>query len=63
MFMAAAEAGKVYELLGKKGVGTPTFPAVETTLTMGDIGYCQHADGHTPAPNWPAFIQFAEKYF
>ncbi|HEV7350330.1 acetylxylan esterase [Telluribacter sp.] len=63
MFMAVAAAGEVYELLGKKGVGAPEFPALETTLISGDLAYRQHAGGHTPGPNWPTFIQFAEKYF
>ena len=63
MFMDAAEAGMVYGLLGKKGVGTPTFPPVETTLISGDLGFRQHSGGHTPAPNWPTFIRFAGKYF
>jgi hypothetical protein len=63
MFMAGAAAGEVYELLGKKGMGTNDFPKLETSLIEGDIGFRQHAGGHTPAPNWPTFIQFAEKYF
>ncbi len=63
MFMAAAAAGEVYEFLGKKGLGTNTFPSVETTLISGDLGFRQHAGGHTAAPNWPTFIQFAKKYF
>ncbi len=63
MFMAGAAAGEVYELLEKKGMGTNDFPKLETSLITGDIGFRQHAGGHTPAPNWPTFIQFAEKYF
>jgi hypothetical protein len=53
----------VYKLLGKKDMGTIEFPAVETGLMQGEISYRQHNGGHTPAPNWPVFIQYAERYF
>jgi hypothetical protein len=36
---------------------------LESTHISGDIGYRQHAGGHTPGPNWLAFIRFAERYF
>ena len=36
---------------------------VETTYTDGDIGFRQHTAGHTPGPNWPTFLTFAERYF
>jgi hypothetical protein len=62
MFMAAAAASPVYELLGKKGLGTNTFPPIETPLVDGDIAFRQHSGGHTPAPNWPTFITFASRY-
>lgn len=62
MFLAAAAAGPVYELLGKKGLGTTEFPPIETSLLDGDIAFRQHSGGHTPAPNWPAFITFASRY-
>lgn len=63
MFLAGAGAGPVYKLLGKKDLGTGEFPPIETTLIDGDIGFRQHSAGHTPGPNWPVFIQFAERYF
>ncbi|WP_348269075.1 acetylxylan esterase [Edaphobacter paludis] len=62
MFMAAAAASPVYQLLGKKGLGTTTFPPIETPLVEGDIAFRQHTGGHTPAPNWPTFITFASRY-
>jgi hypothetical protein len=61
-FMAGAAAGPVYELLGKKGLGTTVFPPIETPLIGGDIAFRQHSEGHTPAPNWPTFIEFASRY-
>ena len=61
-FMAAAAAGPVYELLGKKGLGTDKFPAIGTPLMSGEIAFRQQHEGHTPAPNWPYFIKFASRY-
>jgi hypothetical protein len=61
-FMAAAAAGPVYTLLGKKDMGTTEFPPIETTLIDGDIAFRQHSGGHTDAPNWPTFLQFAGRY-
>ena len=61
--MAAAAAGPVYKLLGKKDMGTAEFPPIETGLMDGDIAFRQHSAGHTPGPNWPTFIAFAARYF
>lgn len=63
MFEAAAGAGPVYKLLGKKDMGTTEFPAIETPLMDGDVAFRQHTGGHTPGPNWPTFISFADRYF
>lgn len=62
MFMAAAAAGPVYKLLGKEDLGVSEFPAIETTLIDGDVAYRQHRGGHTTAPNWPTFLNFASRY-
>ena len=63
MFLATVAAGPVYRLLGKKGLDTATFPPIETPLMDGDLAFRQHSQGHTPAPNWPAFIEFASRYW
>ena len=63
MFLAGVHAGPVYRLLGKKDLGTTEFPKVETALIDGEIGFRQHTAGHTPGPNWPTFLTFAERYF
>jgi hypothetical protein len=63
MFLAAAGAGPVYRLLGKKDMGTVEFPAIETGLMDGDVAFRQHGGGHTPGPNWPVFLDFAAKHF
>ena len=62
MFLAEVAAGPVYRLLGKKDLGTTEFPPIETTLIDGDLAFRQHASGHTPVPNWPAFLEFASHY-
>jgi len=62
MFLAAAGAGPVYKLLGKKDLGTTEFPPIETPLTDGEIAFRQHSGGHTDGPNWPVFLQFASRY-
>jgi hypothetical protein len=62
MFMATVHAGPVYRLLGKRDLGTTEFPKVEAALIDGDIAFRQHSGGHTPAPNWPTFLEFAGRY-
>jgi hypothetical protein len=62
MFLAAAAAGPVYKLLGKKDLGTTEFPPTETPLIDGDVAFRQHSGGHTPGPNWPTFLTFASRY-
>src|SRR5213593_1462428 len=62
MFLAGVGAGPVYELLGKKGLGTAEFPKQETALIDGEIAFRQHAGGHTTGPNWPTFLKFADRY-
>lgn len=61
-FMAEVAAGPVYELLGKNGLGTTEMPPIGTSLVADDLAFRQHEGGHTDAPNWPAFLQFASRY-
>jgi hypothetical protein len=63
MFLAGVHASPVYELLGKKGLGITEFPPKETAVMDGEIAFRQHAGGHTLGPNWPVFIEFADRYF
>jgi len=62
MFLAEVAAGPVYRLLGKKDLGTSEFPLIGAALIDGDLGFRQHQFGHTPAPNWPAFLEFAKHF-
>ena len=61
-FLAAVAAGPVYRLLGKKDLATTDFPTVDTPLIAGDLAFRQHQGGHTPEPNWPTFLTFADRY-
>jgi hypothetical protein len=61
-FLAGVGAAPVYELLGKKGLGTAEFPKQETALTDGEVAFRQHEGGHTTGPNWPTFLKFADRY-
>jgi hypothetical protein len=62
-FLAGVAAGPVYQLLGKKDLGTAVFPPIETGILSGDLVFRQHSAGHTPNPNWPYFLAFAEREF
>ena len=62
MFLAEVAATPVYRLLGVRGLDASTFPPVETPLVKGNLAFRQHSDGHTPKPNWPAFLDFAATY-
>ncbi len=61
-FLAATGAGPVYELYGKKGLGTAEFPKETTALIDGDVAFRQHEGGHTVGPNWPTFLTWADRY-
>ncbi len=63
MFLAEADAGPVYRLLGKKDLGTMEFPATGVALINGDLGFRQHTYGHVYWPNWPTFLTFAGRYW
>ena len=62
MFKAAVAASPAWTLLGVKGLGATTFPPMGTFIDTGRIAYRRHHWGHTPAPNWPYFLEFAEKH-
>jgi hypothetical protein len=66
-FMAGVLASPVYELLGKKGFGTPgnyltdPMPPVGK-LIGGELAWRQHEGGHTSGPNWPTFFEWVGNY-
>lgn len=63
MFLAAVHAEPVYSLLGKTGLGTTTFPPEGTALVDGELAFRQHSEGHTAAPNWPVWVEWAARYW
>lgn len=66
-FMAGVLASPVYELLGKKGFGTPgnyltePMPPVNH-LVGGELAWRQHDGGHEVTPNWPTFFKWISAY-
>lgn len=63
IYLTAAAASPVYELLGLKGfIMEDSKPVVDKAYIDGTIGYRYHEGGHTDAPDWPAFFEFAKKF-
>lgn len=57
-FLAAVAAEPVYKLLGKKGLGTTTFPAAGEPI-LHDLGYLMHDGGHGTVPaDFDVYIRF-----
>jgi hypothetical protein len=62
-FLAEVAAGPVYRLLGARDLGTGDYPGEGVTVASGELAFRRHAGGHTTGPNWPAFLDFAARYF
>jgi hypothetical protein len=78
-FMAVSAAAPAYTLLGEKALApasptpaienpksqiqNPVLPPPGTALTGGALAFRQHTGGHADAPNWPAFLAMAARYF
>jgi len=60
-FLAAVAADPVYQLLGKRGLGTNQMPTAGTEV--GDtLAYYMHDGGHGTLPgDWSTFIDFIQK--
>jgi hypothetical protein len=67
-FMATVDAGRVFALLGAKGLDiegdyhTAKMPPVNEGHLAGELAWRQHDGGHTDAPNMKYFIQWADKF-
>lgn len=60
-FLAAVAAGPVWTLLGREGLGTAAFPAVDTPVGR-TIGYHLRAGGHDLLEyDWMRFADFADR--
>jgi hypothetical protein len=63
MYLTTVAATPAYELLGKQGIiMSDTRPQLDVGYISGDLAYRYHNGGHTDAPDWPSFWQFALKY-
>lgn len=61
-FLAAVAAGPVYELLGKKPLGTAKLPAPGEAI-LHDIGYIMHDGGHGTVPSdFDVYIEFMKMH-
>jgi hypothetical protein len=59
-FLGAAGASRVYELLGKRGLGTDRMPRVHEPV-MGDVAYHIRAGKHAiTAYDWEQYLKFAD---
>lgn len=62
MYLTGKYATPVYELLGVEGlIMNDPKPVVDKGYIEGKIGYRLHDGGHTDAPDWPAFFEFAAR--
>jgi hypothetical protein len=67
-FMATVDAGRVFTLLGAKGLDiegtyrTAKMPPVNEGHLAGQLAWRQHDGGHTDAPNMKYFIEWANKF-
>ncbi len=62
-FLAAVAAEPVYELLGKTGLKTQTFPEAGVPI-LNDMGYYMHAGGHGTQPDdYDVYVKFMKKHF
>jgi hypothetical protein len=62
MFLAAQEASPVYKFLVADGLAVDSMPAPDSSAIGGDLAWRMHEGGHTALPDWPVFLEFAERY-
>ena len=61
-FLAAVAAEPVYQLLGKKGLGTKQIPQAGQAI-LRTIGYYMHAGGHGTRPSdWDVLLKFMQMH-
>ncbi len=59
-YLAAVAATPAWQLLGKSGPTDPAQPAVDASAPRTTLTWRQHSGGHTNAPNWEAFLDWAD---
>lgn len=62
MFLAAKKASPVYDLLGARGLSADSMPAPDESLIDHELAFRMHEGGHTALPDWPVFLEFAERH-
>ncbi len=63
MYLTSVYASPVYELLGTKGIVMPDEkPRIDVGYISGGLAYRYHDGGHTDAPEWPDFFEFAVRF-
>jgi hypothetical protein len=63
-YLTTKYATPVYKLLGKEGVVMDDpRPVIDKAYIDGNLAFRYHNGGHTDAPEWPAFFQFASRHF
>ncbi len=62
VYLTGKFATPVYEFLGVDGLIMPDpKPIVDKAYIDGTIAYRVHDGGHTDTPEWPSFLEFAER--
>lgn len=63
-FLSCVHAGPVYELYGRRGLGTDVFPQTGKPLQEGCIGYHLRAGKHDLTEyDWDRYMDFADKHW
>ena len=63
-FLAQVAAGPVYRLLGAHDLGTASYPAPDTPVVSGDLGFNLDTGPHTATfAEWATFVDFLSRYF
>src|SRR5262249_55474442 len=62
-FMAGVGPEPLCSLVGTRGLRPTQLPKMETGRMQGHLPFRQRAGPHTDAPNWPVFIEFADREF
>ena len=63
-YLTTLYASPVYRLLGKKGiVMDDPKPVIDKAYIDGGVAFRYHNGGHTDAPEWPSFFEFASRHF
>ncbi|HKT04862.1 MAG TPA: cadherin repeat domain-containing protein [Rugosimonospora sp.] len=76
MYLAGAFSSPAWELLGWPGQVIPPgtvftsgpgesiggTPPIDVAFIDGTVGWRRHAQGHTPVPDWPSFMELATRH-